>query len=97
MEPRRFDTRFFLARIPPGQVCREAGGEADQRLWVRPQDALDRGLGMMPPTAAVLADLATAPDVQAALAAARTIRPVLPELVLGEDDRVRFRLPEEPA
>ena len=97
VEPRRFDTRFFLARIPPGQVCREAGGEADQRLWVRPQDALDRGLGMMPPTAAVLADLATAPDVQAALAAARTIRPVLPELVLGEDDRVRFRLPEEPA
>ena len=97
LEPRRFDTRFFVARVPAGQVCREAGGEADHRLWVRPQDALDRGLGMMPPTAAVLADLAAAPDVAAALAAPRTIRPVLPRLVLGDDDRVELRLPEPPA
>jgi 8-oxo-dGTP pyrophosphatase MutT (NUDIX family) len=45
VEPKRFDTRFFVARVPEGQVCREAGGEADRRLWVRPQEALDRGLG----------------------------------------------------
>ena len=97
VEPRRFDTRFFAARVPDGQVCREAGGEADQRLWVRPQDALDAGLGMMPPTAAVLADLAPAPDVAGALAAPRTIRPVLPAFVLDEAGQAVIRLPSEPA
>jgi 8-oxo-dGTP pyrophosphatase MutT (NUDIX family) len=96
-EPKRFDTRFFVARVPDGQVCRAAGGEADRRLWVRPQDALDRGLGMMPPTAAVLADLASAPDVAAALAAPRTIRPVLPQFALGEDGEAVIRLPDEPS
>jgi len=97
VEPKRFDTRFFLARVPAGQVCREAGGEADRRLWVRPQDALDRGLGMMPPTSAVLVDLAAAPDVSGALSAPRTIRPVLPEMVLDEDGQVVVRLPDPPA
>ena len=95
-EPKRFDTRFFLARVPAGQVCREAGGEADERMWVRPQDALDRGLGMLPPTAAVLADLASTPDVAAALAAPRTIRPVLPVMGL-DDEQVVVRLPGRPA
>jgi hypothetical protein len=52
---------------------------------------------MMPPTAAVLSDLAGAPDVEAALATPRTITPVLPELVLGEDDRITLRLPGEPS
>ena len=94
VEPRRFDTRFFVARVPAGQVCREAGGEADQRLWLRPQEALDRRLGMLPPTSAVLADLAQWPDVAAALAAPRTIRPLLPELVLLDDGSAEFRLPE---
>ena len=93
VEPKRFDTRFFVARVPEGQVCREAGSEADHRVWVRPQEALDRGLGMLPPTAVVLADLAGAPDVAGALAAARTIEPVLPKLVVGTDDEVAFLLP----
>jgi hypothetical protein len=94
VEPKRFDTRFFVARLPSGQRCRDAGSEADQRLWVRPQDALDRGLGMMAPTAAVLAELAAAPDVEAALSATRTIRPVQPVAVL-EDGVLDFRLPDD--
>ncbi len=36
VEPQRFDTRFFVAALPAGQVCRDVGGEADPRLWVRP-------------------------------------------------------------
>ena len=96
VEERRYDTRFFLARVPTGQVCREAGTEADDRLWVRPQDALDRGLGMLPPTAVVLGELATAPTVEAALAAERAIAPVLPKLVVGDDDAVAFLLPGQP-
>ena len=93
VEPKRFDTRFFVARVPEGQVCREAGTEADRRLWLRPQQALDQQLGMLPPTAVALADLAAHPDVETALAAPRTIRPVLPKLVVGDDDEVAFLLP----
>jgi 8-oxo-dGTP pyrophosphatase MutT (NUDIX family) len=96
VEPKRFDTRFFVARVPEGQVCRAAGSEADQRLWLRPQEALDRELGMLPPTAVALADLAAHPDVESALAAERTITPILPKLVVGEDDEVAFLLPGEP-
>jgi 8-oxo-dGTP pyrophosphatase MutT (NUDIX family) len=93
VEPRRFDTRFFVAEVPTGQVCRDAGAEADQRVWVRPADALEQGLRMMPPTAAVLRELAAHPDVPAALHATRTIRPILPKLVVGDDDSVAFLLP----
>jgi 8-oxo-dGTP pyrophosphatase MutT (NUDIX family) len=93
VEPKRFDTRFFVARVPEGQVCREVGTEADERRWLRPQEALDQRLGMLPPTAVALADLAAHPDVEAALAASRTITPVLPKLVVDEDDEVAFLLP----
>jgi 8-oxo-dGTP pyrophosphatase MutT (NUDIX family) len=96
VEPKRFDTRFFVARVPQGQVCRDAGSEADQRLWLRPQEALDRGLMMLPPTAVALADLAGHDDVESALAAPRTIRPVLPKLVVDDDDAVAFLLPDDP-
>ena len=93
VEPRRFDTRFFLARMPEVQVCREVGGESDQRVWVRPADALAAGLQMMPPTAVTLRDLAGHDDVSAALAAERRIVPVLPRLVVADDDSVAFLLP----
>jgi 8-oxo-dGTP pyrophosphatase MutT (NUDIX family) len=93
VEPKRFDTRFFVARVPQGQVCRDAGSEADRRLWLRPQEALDRGLTMLPPTAVALGELAQHPDVDAALAAERAISPVLPKLVMHDDDSVAFLLP----
>jgi len=90
-EPKRFDTRFFLAELPPGQVCRDAGGEADSRLWVRPADALARGLAMMPPTTAALRDVAGAVDVPSALAAPRDLRPVQPSFVLDDAGQVALR------
>ena len=93
VEPKRFDTRFFLARLPEGQVTRSAGTEADQRLWVRPADAIEQELTMLPPTRAVLAELSAYDDVDAALAAKRSITPVLPKLLVGDDDRLVFLLP----
>ena len=93
VEPKRFDTRFFLARLPAGQVTRIAGTEADQRLWLRPADALEQDLTMLPPTRAVLTELSAYDDVEAALAAPRLITPVLPKLLVDEDDRLRFLLP----
>jgi 8-oxo-dGTP pyrophosphatase MutT (NUDIX family) len=91
IEPKRFDTHFFLARLPEGQVTRQAGTEADSRVWVRPADALE--LPMLPPTRAVLSELATYDDVSSALAAERTIATVLPKLVVGNDDQLVFLLP----
>jgi hypothetical protein len=87
-EPKRFDTRFFVAALPERQICRDVGTEADRRLWIRPEEALAR-LTIMPPTEAVLQDLAGHSDVASALHAEREISTVLPRIEL-DGDRVRF-------
>src|SRR3712207_1025421 len=33
VEPKRFDTRFFVAALPQGQTPRDVGGEADEVHW----------------------------------------------------------------
>jgi 8-oxo-dGTP pyrophosphatase MutT (NUDIX family) len=96
VEPKRFDTRFFLAELPAGQMCRPVGGEADQRVWVRPADAIAQGLRMMPPTVAVLEDLARFDDVEAALDASRALSPVLPRLVVDAAGEGALLLPGDP-
>ena len=93
VEPKRFDTRFFLAEMPAGQVCRDVGGEADERLWVRVKDALAQGLTLMPPTHTALQDLAPFDDVRSALDAEREVTLVAPRLVVMPDDTVRFVVP----
>jgi len=101
VEPKRFDTRFFVAALPTGQRTRDVGGEADRVAWVRPADALaaaDSGeMGMLPPTAFTLSELATYDDVAAVLAAgtARDVQPVLPKIVLGDDDEALLLLPHD--
>jgi len=69
-ERRRFDTYFFLAALPEGQVTRDVGGEADGTAWCAPALAIDGRFTMLPPTRATLRDLAAHPDIEAALAAA---------------------------
>jgi 8-oxo-dGTP pyrophosphatase MutT (NUDIX family) len=39
--PRRFDTRFFVALAPDGQLATHDAGETVADQWVRPKDALD--------------------------------------------------------
>jgi 8-oxo-dGTP pyrophosphatase MutT (NUDIX family) len=101
VEPKRFDTRFFVAALPAGQLTRDVGGEADRVAWVRPADALaaaDRAeMGMLPPTAFTLSELGTYDTVAAVLAAgtARDVKPVLPKIVLGDDDEARLLLPHD--
>lgn len=74
VEPKRFDTKFFVAALPSGQRARDVGGEADQVTWLCPADALAaahaREIYLMPPTATTLAELDGHADVDAALAAA---------------------------
>jgi 8-oxo-dGTP pyrophosphatase MutT (NUDIX family) len=100
-EPKRYDTRFFVAALPQGQRTRDVGGEADKVAWVRPRDALDavqRGdMGMLPPTQFTLGELASYDDVAAVLAAGteRDVKPVLPKLVIGDDEQARLLLPHD--
>lgn len=87
--PRRYDTWFFVAALPPGQTPRSVGTEADRRIWMSPADALSSGLTLMPPTRAALAELVRHRTVAEALAADRVIRAVTPRFeVIGE--RVAF-------
>jgi 8-oxo-dGTP pyrophosphatase MutT (NUDIX family) len=91
-EPRRYDTRFFLAALPRGQRARDVGGEADLVAWARPDVAVerfDRGeLAMLPPTVQTLRELTAYDSVAAAIDAAerRTIRAVLPRVVRAGDE-----------
>ena len=91
VESKRYDVRFFVAAVPPGQRARDVSGEADQVLWTSPGAALgdySRGqLPMLPPTVATLADLAALPDVATVLASAsaRDVRPLMPRPRLEDD------------
>jgi 8-oxo-dGTP pyrophosphatase MutT (NUDIX family) len=67
-EPRRFDTYFFVARMPEGQVTRDVGGEADDRVWRPAADSTD--LPMLPPTRVTLSQVAEHSTVDGVLAAA---------------------------
>jgi 8-oxo-dGTP pyrophosphatase MutT (NUDIX family) len=40
--PRRYDTRFFVAAAPVGQVPLRDEREIVEEVWIRPSDALDR-------------------------------------------------------
>ncbi len=91
-EPRRYDTRFFLAAMPTGQRTRDVSGEADDVTWMRPADAVatvDEGaMQMLPPTYITLTELAAFAGVPDAIEAAadRVITTVVPgvEIVDGE-------------
>lgn len=84
VEPRRFDTRFFAAALPPGQRTRDVGGEASQVAWVRPADALSAGrrgeIRLFPPTMVSLSELAECGDVQTVLSGPRHVAPIIPEV-----------------
>jgi len=92
-EPKRFDTRFFVAAVPPGQRPRDVSGEADATVWLPVRDAVrahDRGeLDMLPPTIVALRELAVFGTVADVLAAPREVRRVLPRLF---DDGGTLRL-----
>ncbi|MGC9670109.1 NUDIX hydrolase [Planosporangium sp. 12N6] len=90
-EPRRYDTYFFLARLPERQVTRDVGGEAEQVVWGHPADLL--GLPMLPPTLAALRGLREYPDLAAAMRAEHDVTaPVMPYVELGGGED-RFVVP----
>jgi 8-oxo-dGTP pyrophosphatase MutT (NUDIX family) len=85
--PRRFDTRFFIARAPANQPVCLVGEEMSDLLWVPASDALREQaagrLKLMLPTRTLLAELAAFDTVGALFAharAARRIEPVMPSM-----------------
>jgi 8-oxo-dGTP pyrophosphatase MutT (NUDIX family) len=76
-EQRRFDTRFFVTRLPADQEPLHDDKETVESLWVRPSDALRMQaageLMMMPPTMANLRFLEPHSNAAAALAAAALV------------------------
>jgi 8-oxo-dGTP pyrophosphatase MutT (NUDIX family) len=91
-EPRRYDTRFFVAELPTGQRARDVSGESDRVAWMTPQaacDGVDTGnMAMLPPTYATLSQLRSFNRAGAVVSAARdrmitTIMPTV-EVIDGE-------------
>lgn len=77
VEPKRYDTRFFVAAIPEGQRAGDVSTEADRVAWVRPAEAVERALRgewfLLPPTLATLSELREYGSVAEVLAAEREI------------------------
>lgn len=82
METRRFDTRFFVAALPPGQRTRDVGGEASDVAWMRPADALAAAAAgearVLPPTFETLTEMAAFETIDDVLAHPRSFATVLP-------------------
>lgn len=103
-EPRRYDTRFFVAAMPPGVTAYDLSGEADEVSWVGARAALaeaERGeRPMLPPTLVTLGEIADYSSVAEVLAAAppgrlETVRPRLEGgfVVMPDGSRMRPPIP----
>jgi recombination protein RecT len=90
-EPKRYDTRFFLADMPHGAAATIDEREMSEALWVTPGDALERfqrgTLPMVFPTVKTIQRLAHYASVDAMLEdfRAREVPPILPRLVRTDD------------
>jgi 8-oxo-dGTP pyrophosphatase MutT (NUDIX family) len=94
-EPRRFDTRFFIARAPEAQEPLHDDNETIASLWVSPIEALERhargDLAMIPPTTSNLQFLAPHGTTTDALIAAKKIgtpTAILPKLKTDAEGKV---------
>lgn len=85
-EPKRFDTRFYVARAPAAQQASSDRYETTDAIWLSPRAALDRHAALEiflpPPTLVNLLELAPHHSVDAVMSAARVkpIAPILPKL-----------------
>ena len=108
VEPRRYDTKFFVAALPVGQEARDVSGEADEASWLTPAAALAQLAAgerpMLPPTSHTLGQLQPFADVAAALAGSppEPLHPISPTFeetpdgywaVLPDGTRIRTVVP----
>jgi 8-oxo-dGTP pyrophosphatase MutT (NUDIX family) len=85
-EPRRYDTRFFLAAVPAGEEGEIHAEEMVEAIWVSPASAVERfltgELRMLPPTVHTLRRLAEFGSLSDTLEGLRDepITPILPRM-----------------
>jgi 8-oxo-dGTP pyrophosphatase MutT (NUDIX family) len=94
-EGRRYDTRFFVAAAPHGQIADGATSEAEEVRWQSPAAALAHWQGggsiLLPPTWSQLTALSAFGSVAEVLAAEPEIPVILPTLITDEEQlRVEF-------
>jgi 8-oxo-dGTP pyrophosphatase MutT (NUDIX family) len=103
IEIRRFDTQFFVTRVPAEQTPAHDDHEATDSVWIRPADAITavgRGdIVLPPPTWASLRELQRFPSVDAALqwARTRTVYRREPRVTTDADGIRRIVLPGDPS
>jgi 8-oxo-dGTP pyrophosphatase MutT (NUDIX family) len=97
--PRRYDTWFFAAALPPGQTAglgQANPGEADSGTWLRPGAALESArageITLLPPTVVTLGELAAHEELAGILSQRRVIASRLPT-VMTEEHRVWLAMP----
>ena len=101
IEIRRYDTRFFLARMPEGQTARHDEGETTALEWLTPQEAIARfdrrELLLPPPTYTSIRQLAPRTSIEDVLAwtSGRAIARVMPGFFTNGDE-VTLTLPGDP-
>ena len=102
VEPRRYDTRFFAARVPPDQLAAHDRLEVTDQRWISPQEALDefsaKRMQLIYPTIKTLQALAPHDSVEAVLQFARVqkIAPILPHAVIEDGRLVDILHPDDP-
>ena len=100
IESRRFDTRFFLARLPEGQVPVHDRMELTESSWMTPAFALAENeagrIILMPPTLKTIEELLSFSNTAQLIKAARSqrIRTILPE-AFRTADGFGIRLPHD--
>jgi 8-oxo-dGTP pyrophosphatase MutT (NUDIX family) len=100
-EARRFDARFFLLELPPGQEGLHDDHETTMSFWARPADVLDRftrgEIFLAPPTIRSLELLARVRHNHEALglAEAQPLAPIRPTFIAAEPPFLA--LPGDPA
>ena len=96
--PIRFDTHFFIAPAPTGQVAVHDAIETTQQLWISPKEALNRHrqnlFPMLPPTVSNLNILSCFSSVDEAVASmqGKKIPTILPRVVI-EDGKTKVLMP----
>jgi 8-oxo-dGTP pyrophosphatase MutT (NUDIX family) len=100
LEQRRYDTRFFLVELPPGQTPSHDDHETTEQAWLTPAEALARQakgeIFLPPPTERTLEELGSGPPAEViARARTRTIAAILPKVAVIED-RFTVLLPWDP-
>ncbi|MEW6777168.1 MAG: NUDIX hydrolase [Bdellovibrionota bacterium] len=71
IEPKRYDTRFFVAEAPSAQEAEHDAGELVEKAWLTPKQAIEKyeagEIKLAPPTLVTLWRLSEFGDVQKAL------------------------------